>query len=133
MDTSGEEDRVATPRGGLVHYLHFNERRSAMKVSEYQKGDDRTVAGVLDRGDSMARVYPRVITHIGATVVDIDKAIQWYQEILGFQLLAGPLNVVADDSHFGQIATDLWGSAFGGGRVAELTGAAERRCLARKT
>jgi catechol 2,3-dioxygenase-like lactoylglutathione lyase family enzyme len=69
------------------------------------------------------RAYPRVITHIGATVADIEKAIRWYQEILGFQLLTGPLNVVADDSHFGQIASDLWGSGFGGGRVAELTGA----------
>ena len=72
---------------------------------------------------STASAYPRGITHIGATVVDIEKAIRWYQEILGFQLLAGPLNLVADDSHFGQIATDLWGSGFGGGRVAQLTGA----------
>ena len=72
---------------------------------------------------STAIAYPRGITHIGATVADIEKAIRWYQEILGFQLLAGPLNVVADDSHFGQIATDLWGSGFGGGRVAQLVGA----------
>jgi catechol 2,3-dioxygenase-like lactoylglutathione lyase family enzyme len=71
---------------------------------------------------SSASAYPRAITHIGVTVVDIEKAIQWYHDVLGFQLVVGPLNVVADDSHFGQIATGLWGSGFGGGRVAELTG-----------
>jgi catechol 2,3-dioxygenase-like lactoylglutathione lyase family enzyme len=79
-------------------------------------------------GVSIAGGHPRVITHIGITVVDIEKAIRWYQEILGFRLLAGPLNVVADDSHFGQIASNLWGNGFGGGRVAELT-AANGVCL----
>ena len=57
-----------------------------------------------------------------AVSFDTEKAIQWYQEILGFQLLVGPLNLVADDSHFGQIVTDIWGSGLGGGRLAELTG-----------
>ncbi|HYZ84349.1 MAG TPA: VOC family protein [Bryobacteraceae bacterium] len=71
---------------------------------------------------SMASLHPRGITHIGITVIDIEKAIRWYQEVLGFQLVAGPLNVVADDSHFGQIATDLWGG-FGTGRLAQLAGA----------
>lgn len=71
----------------------------------------------------MAGLYPRVLTHIGITVINIEKAIQWYQEILGFQLLAGPLTLVADDSHFGQIAKDVWGSGFRGGRLAQLAGA----------
>ncbi|HEX4166871.1 MAG TPA: VOC family protein [Bryobacteraceae bacterium] len=68
-------------------------------------------------------VYPRAITPIGVTVVNTEKAIQWYQEILDFQSLVGALNLVADDSHFGQLAIDIWGSGFGGGRLSQLTGA----------
>jgi catechol 2,3-dioxygenase-like lactoylglutathione lyase family enzyme len=71
---------------------------------------------------SSASAYPRVITHIGATVADIEKAIQWYHDILGFESVVGPFNVVADESHFGQIAADLW-PGFGGVRVAQLAGA----------
>jgi catechol 2,3-dioxygenase-like lactoylglutathione lyase family enzyme len=67
-------------------------------------------------------LYPRVITHVAFTVTDIDKAIQWYQEIFGFQLLAGPVDLVADDSHFGQIATDIFGAG-SRGRLALMAGA----------
>lgn len=33
---------------------------------------------------------PRAITHVGLTVPDIDSAVQWYREVLGFQHLQGP-------------------------------------------
>jgi catechol 2,3-dioxygenase-like lactoylglutathione lyase family enzyme len=28
-------------------------------------------------------VYPRSFSHIGITVTDLEKAVTWYQEILG--------------------------------------------------
>jgi catechol 2,3-dioxygenase-like lactoylglutathione lyase family enzyme len=70
----------------------------------------------------VAEIYPRIITHVGVTVTDLDKAIRWYGEILGFPLLAGPADLVADDSHFGQIARDVFGSQFRRGRLALLRG-----------
>ncbi|CAH0135212.1 hypothetical protein SRABI96_00339 [Peribacillus sp. Bi96] len=30
------------------------------------------------------------ITHIGLSVPDLDAAIKWYEQVLGFKLLAGP-------------------------------------------
>ena len=70
----------------------------------------------------MGELYPRAITHIGVTVTDIDRAIRWYGETFGFQLLAGPVDLVSDDSHFGKIARDVFGVDFRKGRLAQLSG-----------
>ncbi|MDJ0724580.1 MAG: VOC family protein [Prochloraceae cyanobacterium] len=64
--------------------------------------------------------YPRTINHIGLTVTDLDKAIAWYQEILGYRLILGPLDLVPEDTHFGRMAKDLLGSRLKRGRFAHL-------------
>ncbi|MEL6579631.1 MAG: VOC family protein [Cyanobacteria bacterium J06621_12] len=64
--------------------------------------------------------YPKTINHIGLTVTDLDKAIAWYQEILGYRLILGPLDLVPDDTHFGRMARDILGSRLKRGRFAHL-------------
>jgi len=66
--------------------------------------------------------YPRAVTHVGITVTDIEAAIRWYREIFGFQVLTGPVQLVADDSHFGRICRDIFGLQFRKGRLELLTG-----------
>ena len=66
--------------------------------------------------------YPRAVTQVGINVTDIEAAIRWYQEIFGFQVLTGPVQLIADDSHFGMICRDIFGSEFRKGRLALLTG-----------
>src|ERR1700730_7118441 len=34
-----------------------------------------------------APVYPRAVNHVGVGVADIERAIRWYGEVLGFTLL----------------------------------------------
>jgi catechol 2,3-dioxygenase-like lactoylglutathione lyase family enzyme len=41
--------------------------------------------------------YPRAVDHVGVGVADIERAIRWYQEVLGFTLLMGPIEVRATD------------------------------------
>jgi catechol 2,3-dioxygenase-like lactoylglutathione lyase family enzyme len=41
--------------------------------------------------------YPRAVNHVGVGVADIERAIRWYQEVLGFTLLMGPKTVRGDD------------------------------------
>ena len=50
----------------------------------------------------MTNAWPRALTHVGVTVTDLDKAVRWYREILGFHVIAGPAELVGDDSPFGQ-------------------------------
>ena len=70
----------------------------------------------------MADPYPRAITHVGITVTDMKLALRWYREVLGFQVLIGPVELVADDTHFGMICKDIFGSRFRKGRLALLNG-----------
>jgi Glyoxalase/Bleomycin resistance protein/Dioxygenase superfamily len=56
-----------------------------------------------------ASVYPRAINHIGVGVADIRRAVQWYQEVLGFTLLMEPTEVRAEP---GTNARDVLGETF---------------------
>ncbi|MEM9073813.1 MAG: VOC family protein [Myxococcota bacterium] len=60
------------------------------------------------------------INHIGVTVDNIEKGISFYSEVLGYRLLAGPLDIVPDDSHFGRMAIDILGSRLKAGKFAHL-------------
>lgn len=64
--------------------------------------------------------YPRSINHIGLTVTSLDEALKWYQEILGYKLIFGPLDIVPDDTHFGRMAKDILGPRLKQGRFAHL-------------
>src|SRR6516162_9190543 len=46
---------------------------------------------------SAVPVYPRAVNHVGVGVADIESAIRWYREVLGFTLLLGPIEVRATD------------------------------------
>jgi catechol 2,3-dioxygenase-like lactoylglutathione lyase family enzyme len=41
--------------------------------------------------------YPRAVNHVGVGVADIERAIRWYGEVLGFTLLREPLEIRAAD------------------------------------
>lgn len=43
-------------------------------------------------------VYPKTINHIAVSVTNLDKAVKWYQEVFGFNVINGPVDIVADDS-----------------------------------
>ena len=60
------------------------------------------------------------INHLGLTVDDVDKAIEFYREVLGYRLIAGPMPIVPDDSHFGRLAVDLLGRRLSAGRFAHM-------------
>lgn len=57
----------------------------------------------------MESEYPRSIAHIAVTVPDIDEAIQWYVDIMGWQHLKGPRTVTGDQGYGGKRAVNLFG------------------------
>lgn len=60
------------------------------------------------------------INHIGLTVTDVNEAIAFYTQVLGYSLIVGPLPIVPDDSHFGQLAGDILGPRLQSGQFAHL-------------
>lgn len=66
-------------------------------------------------------VYPRAFSHIGITVTDIEKAVEWYQDVLGSYVLMSPTVIEEDDSQIGRLCTDIFGAGFKSFRIAHLT------------
>lgn len=66
----------------------------------------------------MQRNVPFAVSfnHVGVGVSDIDAAIDWYCEILGMRLIAGPIVVENDEQ-----ASDVLGPRFGKMRQAHLS------------
>jgi catechol 2,3-dioxygenase-like lactoylglutathione lyase family enzyme len=52
-------------------------------------------------------VYPKTINHIAVSVTNLDKAVKWYQEVIGFNVINGPVEIVADDSSLGMVVKDI--------------------------
>src|SRR2546430_1119057 len=44
---------------------------------------------------SSSIVYPKMINHIAVSVTDLDQAIKWYKEVLGFTMVRVPLKFIA--------------------------------------
>jgi catechol 2,3-dioxygenase-like lactoylglutathione lyase family enzyme len=65
--------------------------------------------------------YPRAFAHVGITVTDLARAIDWYGSVLGFELLMGPVEVWAGDGDVGQGAADVFGPDFRRFRQAHMS------------
>jgi len=55
------------------------------------------------------RPYPRGLAHVGLTVPDVDAAVEWYSETLGFEVITPPATFEPTDEHAGEMLTDLLG------------------------
>jgi catechol 2,3-dioxygenase-like lactoylglutathione lyase family enzyme len=43
-------------------------------------------------------IYPRIINHVAISVPDLEAAVNWYTEALGFTVVKQAAEFVADDS-----------------------------------
>lgn len=51
-------------------------------------------------------------SHVGITVPNLSEAVDWYRSVFGYYLLAGPIEVLEDDSPLGIAATGIYGKGF---------------------
>jgi len=56
--------------------------------------------------------FPGAFSHVGLTVPDLPAAIEWYQRVLNFYLLTGPIEIVEDDSPLGLATASIYGVGF---------------------
>lgn len=70
--------------------------------------------------EKAAPTQPRPITHVGVTVTDADAAVAWYRDVLGFQLLHGPVEYTAGEGYFGRLVADMLGPKVVRGRIAMM-------------
>jgi lactoylglutathione lyase family protein len=65
--------------------------------------------------------YPRNFSHIGLSVPDLDKAVEFYTEVLGWYTIMEPSEVQNDDSPIGQMCRDVFGNDWEKFRIAHLS------------
>ncbi|NME71142.1 lactoylglutathione lyase family protein [Flammeovirga aprica] len=70
---------------------------------------------------SKEQSYPRSFSHIGITVPDIEKAVEFYSEIMGWYVIMPPSDVVEEnETAIGQMCIDVFGSGWGTFKIAHL-------------
>lgn len=68
-------------------------------------------------------VYPKIINHIAVSVPNLDEAVKWYKEVLGFTEVKQSIEFVADDSLIGMAVKDIHGPRIKKMKMAWLSSA----------
>ncbi|TVO96693.1 lactoylglutathione lyase family protein [Shewanella algae] len=69
----------------------------------------------------MSATYPRTFSHIGISVPDLNAAVKFYIEVLGWYVIMEPTEITEDDSAIGEMCTDVFGSGWQRFRIAHLS------------
>ncbi|MDO6782883.1 lactoylglutathione lyase family protein [Neptunomonas phycophila] len=65
--------------------------------------------------------YPRSFSHIGLSVTDLDKAVEFYTQVMGWYIIMEPTTISEDDSPIGVMCTDVFGVGWDRFRIAHLS------------
>lgn len=69
----------------------------------------------------MNNVYPRSFSHIGLSVPDLDAAVKFYTEVMGWYTIMEPTEITEDDSAIGEMCTEVFGAGWSSLRIAHLS------------
>jgi len=73
------------------------------------------------KGKEMSN-YPRAFSHIGITVPDLEKAVKFYKEVMGWYVMMEPTVVKEEnDTAIGQMCIDVFGKGWESFKIAHLT------------
>jgi catechol 2,3-dioxygenase-like lactoylglutathione lyase family enzyme len=61
------------------------------------------------------------MNHVAVSVPDLDKAVKWYHEVLGFNILTEHIEGNSDNTHLGKILSDIFGADFKKLRLVHMT------------
>ena len=66
--------------------------------------------------------YPRSFSHIGITVPDIQKAVEFYQEVMGWYVIMAPSTVTKErETAIGQMCIDVFGEDWETFEIAHMS------------
>ena len=63
------------------------------------------------------------INHVAISVPDLEKALKWYQEVMGFTIVRGPVELTSDDIQVGKALKNIFGSKFKKLRIVWMSSA----------
>ena len=66
--------------------------------------------------------FPRTLSHIGLSVPDVAKAVEFYREVMGWYVIMEPTEISEEtDTAIGQMCTDVFGSGWGSFKIAHMS------------
>jgi lactoylglutathione lyase family protein len=66
--------------------------------------------------------YPRSFSHIGITVPDINKAVKFYEDVMGWYVIMPPSKVTKErDTAIGQMCIDVFGETWESFEIAHMS------------
>ncbi|SHJ99363.1 lactoylglutathione lyase family protein [Rubritalea squalenifaciens DSM 18772] len=66
--------------------------------------------------------FPRTFSHIGLSVPDIDQAVSFYSEVMGWYLIMKPTEIIEDkDTAIGQMCIDVLGTGWESFKIAHMS------------
>ena len=66
--------------------------------------------------------YPRSFSHIGITVPDINKAVEFYQDVMGWYVIMKPSKEKKEkETAIGQMCIDVFGQGWGSFKIAHMS------------
>ena len=76
---------------------------------------------LINEENVMSQAYPRTFSHIGISVPDLDAAVEFYTQVLGWYLIMQPTEITEDQSPIGEMCTDVFGAGWEHFRIAHLS------------
>lgn len=67
------------------------------------------------------KVYPRTFSHIGISVPNIQEAVKFYTEVMGWYLIMQPSEIKEDNSDIGKMCTDVFGAGWENIKIAHMS------------
>ncbi|MFI2857354.1 lactoylglutathione lyase family protein [Paenibacillus sp. JSM ZJ436] len=65
--------------------------------------------------------YPRAFSHIGLSVSDVEQAVNFYRDVMGWYVVMPPSDIVEDnDTAIGIMCSDVFGKGWGSFRIAHM-------------
>lgn len=72
--------------------------------------------------DESVKTYPKTFSHIGITVPNIEEAVKFYTEVMGFYVIMEPTVVKEEnETAIGQMCIDVFGEGWGTFKIAHLS------------
>ena len=56
--------------------------------------------------------YPRAMSHIGLSVPNLEAAVKFYHDVMGWYIIMPPTKIKKDDSDIGIMCTDVFGESW---------------------
>lgn len=85
-------------------------------ISHSQNGD------IMNNVERSEKAYPRTFSHVGITVPNIEEAVKFYTEIMGFYVIMAPTEVKEEnETAIGQMCIDVFGTGWGTFKIAHLS------------